>query len=46
METTLGHLKKKGFNVLRPMQYSPNDESLSLGQIAFALNRLKKKTDD
>jgi len=46
METTLGHLKRKGFNVLRPMHYSPNDESLSLGQIAFALNRLKKKTGD
>jgi len=43
METTLGHLQHKGFKVIRPREYSPNDESLSLGQIAFALNRLKKK---
>ena len=34
-------LKKKGFEVLRPLQYSPNDESISLGQIAHALARLK-----
>jgi hydrogenase maturation protein HypF len=30
-------LEENGFNVYRPVQYSPNDESLSLGQIAFAL---------
>ncbi len=30
-------LEKKGFSVLRPVNYSPNDESLSLGQIAYAL---------
>lgn len=39
-------LEKKGFRVIRPVLYSPNDESLSLGQIAFALAksaREKKK---
>jgi hydrogenase maturation factor HypF (carbamoyltransferase family) len=30
-------LSKNGFNVLRPVQYSPNDESISVGQIAYAL---------
>ncbi|MHB8054961.1 MAG: Kae1-like domain-containing protein, partial [Candidatus Aminicenantales bacterium] len=33
-------LIKAGFEVLRPRQYSPNDESISVGQIAFALSRL------
>jgi hydrogenase maturation protein HypF len=36
-----GLLEKKGFNVLRPLFYSPNDESISIGQIAYALNKLK-----
>jgi hypothetical protein len=27
--------------VLRPMQYSPNDESISVGQIAYALGYVK-----
>lgn len=36
-----GLLKKRGFHVLRPLNYSPNDESLSIGQIAYALNRIK-----
>lgn len=36
-------LGKKEFNVLRPINYSPNDESISLGQIAYALNKLKNK---
>jgi hydrogenase maturation protein HypF len=35
-------LKKEGFEVIRPIYYSPGDESLSLGQIAFALNLIKK----
>jgi hydrogenase maturation protein HypF len=35
-------LRKKGFTILRPMNYSPNDESLSIGQIAYALNKIKK----
>jgi hydrogenase maturation protein HypF len=34
-------LQRKGFEVLRPRLYSPNDESISLGQIAYALARLK-----
>ena len=36
-------LQIKGFKVLRPESYSPNDESLSLGQIAFALGKLGDK---
>ncbi len=36
-------LKKRGFNVLRPLNYSPNDESLSLGQIAYALQKVRNK---
>ncbi len=35
-------LAKKGFSVLRPVRHSPNDESISLGQIAHALAWLKK----
>ena len=35
-------LTRAGFRVVRPVQYSPNDESLSVGQIAYALARLKK----
>ena len=30
-------LRKEGFRVLRPELYSPNDEAISLGQIAHAL---------
>jgi len=37
-------LERKGFQVLRPVRYSPNDESISLGQIAYALARLKGDT--
>jgi len=33
-------LEKKGFKVLRPLHYSPNDESISVGQIAYALRKL------
>ncbi len=32
--------ENKGFSVLRPLQYSPNDESISVGQIAYALGSL------
>lgn len=35
-------LKNNGFEVLRPVLYSPGDESLSLGQIAYALNKVKQ----
>lgn len=34
-------LRDAGFEVYRPLQYSPNDESLSVGQIAHALARIK-----
>ena len=33
-------LLEKGFTVLRPERYSPNDESISIGQAAHALARL------
>ena len=33
-------LRQMGLRVLRPLGYSPNDESLSLGQIAHALARM------
>jgi hydrogenase maturation protein HypF len=33
-------LAAKGFRVVRPVAYSPNDESLSVGQIAWGLARL------
>jgi len=41
LQKTQHLLETKGFNVLRPMNYSPNDESISLGQIAYALYKLK-----
>ncbi len=37
-------LEKAGFRVLRSEAYSPNDESLSVGQIAFALARARRPT--
>lgn len=44
LETAQILLEKKGFHVLRPVQYSPNDESLSIGQIAYALSKLNTKS--
>jgi hydrogenase maturation protein HypF len=41
LSLTMRILEKQGFQVLRPRQYSPNDESISVGQIAYALARLK-----
>jgi hydrogenase maturation protein HypF len=35
-------LERQEFQVLRSVNYSPNDESISIGQIAFALNRMRK----
>lgn len=35
-------LEHKGFKTLRPIVYSPNDESISVGQIAYSLNLLQK----
>jgi hydrogenase maturation protein HypF len=34
-------LAARGFRVLRPLLYSPNDESVSLGQIAWGLAKLR-----
>lgn len=34
---TLQNLESRNFDVLRPVHYSPNDELISLGQIAYAL---------
>ena len=42
-EAATAALRKAGFEVLRPVQYSPNDESLSVGQIAYGLARLKRE---
>jgi hydrogenase maturation protein HypF len=41
LERTERLLGAKGFGVFRPVAYSPNDESLSVGQIAWGLARLK-----
>jgi hydrogenase maturation protein HypF len=41
LERTTALLSQLKFTVLRPEQYSPNDESISLGQIAYALAKLK-----
>jgi hydrogenase maturation protein HypF len=42
LDTTQHLLNQKGFKTLRPTVYSPNDESISVGQIAYALNILRK----
>ncbi|HOW84491.1 MAG TPA: carbamoyltransferase HypF [Candidatus Aminicenantes bacterium] len=34
-------LEARGFRVFRPLAYSPSDESISLGQIAWGLARLR-----
>jgi hydrogenase maturation protein HypF len=41
LAATERRLAARGFKVLRPLLYSPNDESISLGQIAWGLARLK-----
>jgi len=41
LERTTARLSQLEFTVLRPQQYSPNDESISLGQIAYALASIK-----
>jgi len=41
LERTERRLAAKGFRVFRSLAYSPNDESLSLGQIAWVLARIK-----
>jgi hydrogenase maturation protein HypF len=42
LDRTETRLLHAGFRVLKPRQYSPNDESISVGQIAFALAHRKK----
>jgi len=44
LDRTETRLTRAGFRVLKPRQYSPNDESISVGQIAFALARRKNKS--
>jgi len=39
LEAAGRNLERSGFRVLRPVAYSPNDESISLGQAAYALAR-------
>jgi hydrogenase maturation protein HypF len=41
LERTEKLLAAKGFRVFRPLAYSPNDESISLGQIAWGLARIR-----
>jgi len=40
LKHTIQELQSRDFEVLRPVQYSPNDESISLGQIAHVLVNL------
>ncbi|MBU4331182.1 MAG: carbamoyltransferase HypF [Acidobacteria bacterium] len=42
LENTQSRLEAEGFRCLRPVLYSPNDEAISVGQIAHALARIKK----
>jgi len=42
LEDAQSRLADEGFKVLRPVEYSPNDESISVGQIAWALSRINK----
>ena len=44
LEKAEARLKELGMRVLRPVLYSPNDESISVGQIAFALNQVRSRT--
>jgi hydrogenase maturation protein HypF len=41
LEAAARGLEAADFRVLRPLAYSPNDEAVSLGQIAFALGRAR-----
>ena len=42
LETASALLEKHGFKVIRSLNYSPNDESISIGQIAFGLNKMRE----
>ena len=41
LTATERRLTARGFRVFRPLAYSPNDESVSLGQIAWGLARIR-----
>jgi len=41
LEGTERRLNAAGFRVFRPLAYSPNDESISLGQIAWGLAKIR-----
>jgi hydrogenase maturation protein HypF len=41
LKKTEDMLSKNNFRVLRPVKFSPNDESISLGQLAHTLAKLK-----
>jgi len=43
LQSSKSLLEENGFEVLQPVKYSSNDESISLGQIAYALNILKSQ---
>ncbi len=43
LERSTKELEKSGFRVLRPVRFSPNDESISVGQAAFALAALNRR---
>jgi len=43
LQSATSLLKAKGFKVVRSINYSPNDESISIGQIAYALNKIKSE---
>ena len=43
LEKTSELLDRKGYRILRPVNYSPNDESISVGQIAYGLRFLSEK---
>jgi hydrogenase maturation protein HypF len=46
LESASNALEREKFHVLRPVRYSPNDESISVGQIAYALmSRLDVESD-
>jgi len=40
LESASNVLEREGFRLLLPVRYSPNDESISVGQIAYALMSL------
>ena len=43
LEASSELLEEKKFRVIRPIHYSPNDESISVGQIAYALAKIKRE---